>query len=46
MASSIKHPEADCFSYALAKSTGHPLLFKGNDFSKTDIVPAVPPPLA
>jgi len=27
----------DCFSYALAKSTGYPLLFKGNDFSQTDI---------
>jgi ribonuclease VapC len=30
----------DCFSYALAKSTSEPLLFKGNDFSQTDIVPA------
>ena len=28
----------DCFSYALAKATGLPLLFKGQDFSKTDIV--------
>jgi ribonuclease VapC len=27
----------DCFSYALAKICGEPLLFKGNDFSKTDI---------
>lgn len=27
----------DCFSYALAKQTGEPLLFKGNDFSETDI---------
>jgi ribonuclease VapC len=27
----------DCFSYALAKITGQPLLFKGNDFSQTDI---------
>jgi ribonuclease VapC len=27
----------DCFSYALAKATGEPLLFKGNDFSQTDI---------
>jgi ribonuclease VapC len=26
-----------CFSYALAKSTGQPLLFKGNDFARTDI---------
>lgn len=27
----------DCFSYALAKDLGEPLLFKGDDFSKTDI---------
>jgi ribonuclease VapC len=27
----------DCFSYALAKATGEPLLFKGNDFTHTDI---------
>ena len=27
----------DCFSYALAKATGLPLLFKGNDFGQTDI---------
>ncbi len=31
----------DCFSYALAQATGEPLLFKGNDFSKTDITPAI-----
>ncbi len=31
---------ADCFAYALAKSRDRPLLFKGDDFSKTDIVPA------
>lgn len=30
----------DCFSYALAKATGLPLLFNGRDFSKTDIIPA------
>lgn len=30
----------DCFSYALAKATGEPLLFKGGDFSQTDIKPA------
>ena len=30
----------DCFSYALAKATGLPLLFKGQDFSKTDIISA------
>ena len=27
----------DCFAYALARTTGLPLLFKGDDFSKTDI---------
>ena len=27
----------DCFAYALAKSTGEPLLYKGDDFSRTDI---------
>lgn len=29
----------DLFSYALAKARSLPLLFKGNDFSATDIVP-------
>ena len=40
-----RHPAGlnfgDCFAYALAKVTGEPLLFKGNDFKKTDIVPAL-----
>ena len=27
----------DTFAYALAKATGEPLLFKGDDFSKTDV---------
>ena len=27
----------DCFAYALAKETGEPLLYKGNDFRHTDI---------
>jgi ribonuclease VapC len=27
----------DCFTYSLAKLTGEPVLFKGNDFSLTDI---------
>ena len=27
----------DCFSYALAKVAGEPLLFKGDDFTHTDI---------
>ena len=27
----------DCFAYALCQATGQPLLFKGQDFSQTDI---------
>lgn len=27
----------DCFAYALAKDAGEPLLFKGRDFSRTDV---------
>ncbi len=27
----------DCFAYALADSTGAPLLFKGRDFALTDV---------
>ena len=27
----------DCFTYALAEATGEPLLFKGEDFSRTDV---------
>ena len=38
------HPAAlnfgDCVAYALAKTTGEPLLFKGGDFIHTDIEPA------
>jgi ribonuclease VapC len=30
----------DCFTYALAKLTGDPVLYKGEDFSKTDLVGA------
>jgi len=30
----------DCFSYALAQTTGRPLLFKGGDFAQTDVTPA------
>jgi ribonuclease VapC len=40
-----RHPAAlnfgDCFAYALAKMSGEPLLFKGEDFRKTDIVSAL-----
>jgi len=28
----------DCFTYAVAKQTGEPLLFKGNDFGQTDLL--------
>ena len=31
----------DCFAYALAKESGEPLLFKGSDFSRTDVVAVV-----
>jgi ribonuclease VapC len=31
----------DCFAYALAKITGEPLLFKGEDFKQTDLTPAL-----
>ena len=31
----------DCFSCALAKATGLPLLFKGRDFSGTDVEPVL-----
>jgi ribonuclease VapC len=40
-----RHPAglnfSDCISYALAKSRDLPLLFKGGDFAKTDIVSAL-----
>lgn len=36
-----RHPAGlnfgDCFAYALAKATDEPLLYKGMDFSKTDV---------
>jgi len=39
-----RHPArlnlGDCFAYALAATLGEPLLFKGNDFGRTDIAPA------
>src|SRR5262249_25869572 len=31
----------DCFAYALAKHSGEPLLYKGGDFTKTDVIAAV-----
>jgi ribonuclease VapC len=39
-----RHPArlnfGDCFPYALAKARGDTLLFKGEDFAKTDLIPA------
>jgi ribonuclease VapC len=39
-----RHPAGlnlgDCFAYALAKQCGEPLLFKGEDFARTDVVAA------
>ncbi|HEY2191868.1 MAG TPA: type II toxin-antitoxin system VapC family toxin [Actinomycetospora sp.] len=36
-----RHPAGlnlgDCFAYALARHRGEPLLFKGNDFTQTDV---------
>ena len=41
-----RHPAAlnfgDCFSYALARVLGEPLLFKGGEFSQTDLQPFRP----
>jgi ribonuclease VapC len=31
----------DCFAYALAKVTGETILFKGDDFTHTDLTPAL-----
>lgn len=40
-----RHPAGlnfgDCLSYALAKATGEPLLFKGDDFVHTDVTSAL-----
>jgi ribonuclease VapC len=37
-----RHPAGlnfgDCFSYALAQALGEPLLFKGDDFTRTDVL--------
>lgn len=46
----VRHPAGlnygDCFSYALAKISAEPLLFKGDDFSNTDVAAAAPLPSA
>lgn len=43
-----RHPAGlnfgDCFAYALVRETSEPLLFKGNDFGKTDL-PGYEPPI-
>lgn len=43
-----RHPAGlnygDCFTYALAKTMREPVLFKGNDFSQTDLIAAWAPP--
>ena len=40
-----RHPAGlnlgDCCAYALARHTGEALLFKGNDFTRTDVVRAL-----
>jgi ribonuclease VapC len=45
-----RHPAGlnfgDCFSYALAIDLGQPLLFKGDDFSRTDVQIALAPRIA
>ena len=41
MGSSAQLNYGDTFSYALASARSEPLLFKGADFSETDIHPAV-----
>ena len=33
----------DTFAYALARESGEPLLFKGDDFGRTDVEPALKP---
>jgi ribonuclease VapC len=39
-----RHPArlnmGDCFAYACARTHGAPLLFKGDDFARTDVSPA------
>jgi ribonuclease VapC len=45
-----RHPAGlnfgDCISYATARRFHEPLLYKGRDFARTDIVPAYRPPPA
>ena len=32
----------DCFAYALSRATAEPLLFKGDDFKRTDLTSVLP----
>jgi ribonuclease VapC len=45
-----RHPAGlnygDCFSYALSMALSEPLLYKGNDFARTDVLRVEPPPPA
>lgn len=40
-----RHPAGlnlgDCYAYALSKARGEPLLFKGEDFARTDVKAAI-----
>jgi len=40
-----RHPAGlnfgDCFAYALAKAIGQPILFQGDDFKQTDLLPVL-----
>ena len=42
-----RHPAGlnlgDCFAYALARVLGEPLLYRGDDFSRTNVITFVPP---
>jgi ribonuclease VapC len=43
-----RHPASlnlgDCFTYALARVTGYPILCVGNDFARSDLAVLTPPP--
>ena len=39
--SAARLDHGDCFAYALAITTGEPLLFVGDDFTRTDVTPAL-----
>jgi ribonuclease VapC len=43
-----RHPASlnfgDCFTYALARITGYPILCVGNDFAQADLATLTPPP--